>query len=178
MDELVSTNPLHGEWTFVSMTVDGITSSETDFFGTTYKSMAHTIYTTINNKGTYLIEEDSVHTIGASYDIDTKTRVESYEDGVLIAQDSLPFKASLPPTSSSLAYTQVGSDSLYMQGASFGSMPGGSNFTGPSGGKFKFVGTQLHLTLRMQDSQTEFEQGVPTTRSVDASILTILERRR
>ncbi len=165
-------NPLTGNWNFVSITSNAQVSGSETIGPFTTQIVEITDFTTKNNVGALDFTADSVATVGLGYTIDTTYTTYTYVGG---AGDTVvtPFTTTVAPASSTAAYRLVGQDSIYFPGATPFSV-GVSN--GPTveinGAHFTVSGNTLTLTSTILQTANETFDGItaPATTQAKSTI--------
>jgi hypothetical protein len=169
-------DPLTGNWNFTSMTSNAtITATET-VGPVTAKIIDVGDFTTKNNTGSFAFTADSLATNGLGYAIDTTYTTYTY---VGTTGDTVvtPVSTTIPPASSKVAYTLVGSDSI--------NFPGATPFTvglstGQSvqinGAHFAISGTTLTLTSTINQTASETFGGVTAPANTQAKTIITLTK--
>jgi hypothetical protein len=144
-----SADSLAGTWNFISMSAStNVTYNYTDF-GTQYKDISISNYTSSNGSGSVTFSGDNVTSKNIGYSVSTTVFEQSYEDNVLVDTFSMPFNFSVQPTSSTTTYKIIGSDSLWFPGGnivSSQSLPNGSAPAVASGYRFNISNDTLTLS--------------------------------
>ena len=110
-----------------------------------------------------------------SYSIDTVVTVVSYEDGVYLDTQELPFQFDVPASGSTADYKWVTSDSIYFAGTSI-FMDGNSIPSGPTGAKLKMVGDKLYVTGYKEQNSTDNSSGFLLTKKEKASVVATYQK--
>ena len=131
-----TSNALVGNWNFLYIKAN--TSGTITVSGATNIITAN--YTTQNNAGTAQFTIDSMALKGLAYTVNTTATVNTYAAGVLINTTTQPYSTSLSPTTETVAYKVIGSDSIYFPAG--GPVPG----TG-SGGRFAINQDTLSIAI-------------------------------
>lgn len=142
---------LIGEWKFLGMETNSISTMSYTESGTTYKDVTVSAYKTKDNAGTTTFSSSTYQTTNIAYSVDTIVKGFFYENGVLIDSIEMPFQFALPPFSGSQSYQVVGSDSIYFSNGGVSS-PGST--PAPGGCKFRIEGNKLILTTNISSSET------------------------
>ena len=172
---------LKGEYDFVSVSIDAITTSESSQAGLIMRSVSKVIYTSKNNRGTYSFDGKNVIGTDVAYSIDTTLNTLFYTGDPEPLEMDMPFVVDLPPYSSTGTYRVIGTDSLFFEGG-FVSGPvstgSPSMASPPSGGKFYFSGDLLVLTSRVDHTSTVTEMGLTVTNSTHGNTTVRLRKKK
>lgn len=169
-------NDLMGNWSYLSIRVKAVTSSEMENGGDSYLVVTNSDYTSTNNKGTCFIDGTEFRVNNVSYDVDTQVQTEQYINGVSVTKLELPFSFTLPPSSSVSKYRKVGADSLYFYEGGFMQIDGNTTVTEPSGGRYRLEGNKLYLDGVINRTEVETIQGVTETKKTQANVTYTLQR--
>ncbi len=172
---------LTGEYDFVSVSIDAITTSENSQDGLTMKTVSKVVYTSKNNRGTYSFDGKNVIGTDVAYSVDTTLKTLFYTGDPDPIEVDMPFIVDLPPYSSAGTYRVIGTDSLFFEGGFIsGPVSAGSPqmASPPSGGKFYFTGDILTLTARVDHSKTVTEMGMTVYTSTHGNTTVKLRKRK
>jgi hypothetical protein len=143
-----SSGPLVGNWNFINMNVH---TQATTNEGAGVTAVAISNYITQDNTGTIQFTNDSMVITNLAYSVDTTFTTYFYLAGVLLDSATTPISTSLPATSGTLAYTAVGSDSLFFPNG--GLLPQGLTGNGQgSGATYVLSGNTLTVTSNAIDT--------------------------
>ena len=152
-----SATAINGTWTFISMTANTSSTVEATEGSETDKTITKSNYTTEDNSGTITFDASTMTTDKVSYSVNTIAKGYTYLNNVFVDSMEAPFNFVMPPSSSTITYKMVGTDSIYFdQGSVF--MSGATQSTAPGGGKIKMEGDILYLT---QSGRQTIVQNVP-----------------
>lgn len=171
---------LTGEYDFVSMSLDAVTTSESVQAGMVTKVVSKVVYTTKNNQGTYTFDGKNITGTAVSYSVDTTLKTLFYLGDPEPEEVDMPFAADIPAYNSAGTYRVIGADSLYFEGGfingpvSSGGQPMASP---PSGGRFSFSGKMLTFIAKVNHVSTTSIMGVTTTSST-FGVTTVKMRKR
>jgi hypothetical protein len=166
-------NPLTGNWNFVSITSNAKVSASETLGPFTTQIVEITDFTTKNNAGAFTFTADSVATVGLGYTIDTTYTAITTVGGVSDTTVT-PFTTTVTPASSTAAYQLVGQDSIYFPGSTPFSV-GVSN--GPTvkinGAHYAISGNTLTLTSTINQTANETFNGItaPATTTAKSTII-------
>jgi hypothetical protein len=169
----VQQSPLSGNYKFVSISAETESEMKYSESGIQYKDVTTSKYTSIDNKGTVKITADAMESVGIGYTISSTATVKSYEDGELVYTFDSPFNYTLPSSSSTAKYKQVGADSITYEGTSF---IGGTSQTSGGGSKFYIDGNKLIFKGTSSKVSTQNLQGIIITRTDKLIATSILEK--
>ena len=172
-DNSSSSNNLTGDWKFVSVTVQTQADNQYTDGGILYKTTTISNYTSTQNEGTVSISSDAMKANGIAYAIDTKLKGYYYEDGILVDSLESPFSFSVPASSATAAYTQVGNDSLYFPGQGLFGAPGS---TAASGARYTISGNTFTMQSHVVRDSTNNYLGVPMQIHEVADVETVLQK--
>jgi hypothetical protein len=128
-----------------------VQSTETKDEGGGVTAVAQANYLTVANTGTVQFSIDSMIAVGVGYSVDTSVITNFYLNTTLYSADTAAFTATVPATSTTQAYTLVGTDSLYFPNG--GLIPVGVTSAGSgSGAKFIKTGDTLKLYTAASDT--------------------------
>lgn len=144
-----ASNAVTGTWNFVNMSaqtrVDAVINGDT--------AVTYSNYTTQNNSGSIVFTLDSMDVSSLAYSVSSTATTYAYYQGMVYDTLTFPVSATLPPTSMSVGYKLIGTDSLYFPNG--GLLPTGISSTGQGeGGHFVTNGDTLRLTLSGTDTTT------------------------
>ncbi|MBO9154037.1 hypothetical protein ACFOTA_17595 [Chitinophaga sp. GCM10012297] len=171
---------LTGEYDFVSMSLDAVTTSESVQAGMINKAVSKVIYTTKNNQGTYTFDGKNIIGTNVSYSVDTTLKTLFYFGDPEPEEIDMPFQADIPAYNSSGTYRVIGTDSLFFEGGFINGpvSSGGQPMTSPaSGGKFSFSGKMLIFTAKVSHVTTTSIMGITTTSSTFGSTTVRMRKR-
>lgn len=154
---------LAGSYKFVSMEMNGVsTTTATD--GTNVEtSVMVTKYITRNNAGTVTFTTSTLSSINLSYDVDTTLGVSYYMNGTLEDSLDVPFQVQVPASSSTSSYKVITSDSLYFSSGTMFMTGSTAQATQAGGARIKKQGDLLLLMVPTNQSATQDNQGIPVT---------------
>jgi hypothetical protein len=170
-----SVTAINGTWSFISMDATTNAIAETTQGSETDKTITQSNYTTENNSGTVTIEASTMTTNNLSYSVNAIAKAYTYQNNVLIDSLEAPFNFTAPPSSSSISYRFVGSDSIYFdQGSVF--MNGATQASTPGGAKIKVEGDILYLTQSAHQIITKNVSGVAIKTDENVTIVIKLKK--
>lgn len=169
-------DPLTGNWNFTSMTSNATITASESFGPITTKVVDVVDFTTKNNMGSFVFTADSLAASGLGYTIDTTYTTYTY---VGTTGDTVvtPINTTIPPASSTEAYTLVGSDSINFPGATpftVGLSTGQS--VQISGAHFAISGTTLTLTSTINQTTSETFGGITAPATTQAKTIITLTK--
>ena len=167
---------LSGTWNFVGANLSGESSSEISSDDLSVKGVIFTTYITKNNAGTISFENKKMISNGLSYVTEGTMNMKQYMDGSLVSDQDSPFNITVPSSSSTTDYIQVGTDSIYCPNGSFINMDGDNMQSKPAGIKYRFEGDKLILTARVKDTTVVTEEGVTQEDKMDATMIVTLQK--
>jgi len=166
---------IKGTWTFVSMSATTNTTAEATQSGESDKSVTTSSYTTENNTGTMTIDASTMTSNNISYTVNTTAKAYMYQNNVLIDSLEVPFNFTAPPSSGSVNYRFVTSDSIYSdQGSLF--MNGVTQNTIPSGARIKLENDILYLTQTVHQVIEQNNSGIAV--KTDESGVVVIKLKR
>jgi hypothetical protein len=142
-------NVVTGNWNFVNL------NAQTQVFAVIAgdTTITHSNYTTQNNAGSISFTIDSMRVNGLAYSVSSTATTYAYYQGMPYDTLTSPFSASLPPTSMSVGYKLIGTDSMYFPNG--GILPTGVSSTGQGqGAHFVISGDTLRMTVGGTDTTT------------------------
>lgn len=178
-EEPTPSGKLNGDYNFVSLSVDAVTTSETIYPDETLKVVAEVVYTTKDNTGTYKFDGGKAIGNNISYRVDTTLKTILYTDGVAEDPVEIPFAATIPAYSAAAPYKIIGEDSIHFE-AGFISAPMNSGMPSSSAGggaKFYISGNTLTLLTKFSASTSTSQMGI-TTRSTTHGTMSVVMRKR
>ena len=152
-----------GNYKFLSLKMDGVSTSSASAGTYTEKAVTASKYTTQNNAGTISFTPTTMSSQNLSYDIDTVIQVSFYVNNVLEQSMDMPFQFQIPPTSGTSSYKVITSDSLYFSEGSMFRDGSVTQPTEPSGAKIRKEGDKLFMTFRTNKTTTQNNQGTLVT---------------
>ena len=164
-----SGNSLTGSWNLIEIVAHTSSSVDQNYGGDDYKDVTVSDYTTTNNGGTIAFTGSVANTTGITYEASFIAVDSSYMDGQLIGTFSAPYDLTIPASSGSSKYQQIGSDSLYFPaGGAFTVGTSGGTQTTPVGSRFTIHGDTLAITTGIHQVVSQNLGGVPTSQTDDA----------
>jgi hypothetical protein len=167
-----------GNWNFVSLHAITSETTEFDVAGTAVKAVVTSDYTTDNNTGNVKFDGTTMFSTNVGYSVNTTMKVTTSSNGIPAGSQILPFAATMPPTSASVGYKKIGTDSLYFAtGVITGLSSNGSVETKPGGYKLKWDGDKMYMTLNYTETTTADDgSGVMQKVTQKATIVTTLQK--
>jgi len=166
---------IKGTWTLVSISATTNATSEVTQSGETNKSVTTSSYTTENNTGTITIDASTMTSNNISYTVNTTAKAYMYQNNILIDSLEVPFDFTAPPSSGSINYRFVTSDSIYSdQGSLF--MNGVTQTTIPSGARIKLENDILYLTQTVHQVIEQNNSGI--TVKTDENGIAVIKLKR
>jgi hypothetical protein len=151
------------------------TTAEATQSGESDKSVTTSSYTTENNTGTMTIDASTMTSNNISYTVNTTAKAYMYQNNVLIDSLEVPFNFTAPPSSGSVNYRFVTSDSIYSdQGSLF--MNGVTQNTIPSGARIKLENDILYLTQTVHQVMEQNNSGIAV--KTDESGVVVIKLKR
>ncbi len=172
-DNNTSSNNLVGNWIFTSMTAQTESDNQYTDGGIVYKTVTISQYTTLNNKGTVVITPSAMAGDSIAYAVSTNATAFNYQNGTLMDSTVYPLIFSVPPSSVTASYNQVGTDSLSFPGGGPFGVPGSSS---ASGAKYSLSGNTLHLITTIVKDSTNSSYGIPITVHLAATLNSVLTK--
>jgi hypothetical protein len=172
------TGEIKGTWNLVNFDVDGTTSSEISSADIgSVKAVFLIDYTSVNNKGTLTIDDANMTSNALAYDVNGTINIKQYYNGLLISDDDSTFNVSVAPTTSTTAYTRVGSDSLYCPNGSFIVDADNNEWASkPAGIKYRFEGNKLIMTITQKGSEVQTQDGVTQQDEMDMKLIATFQQ--
>jgi hypothetical protein len=137
--------------------------------GDDYLDVTYAGYTTINNSGTIAFSGGVATTSDITYEASFTALDSSYMDGQFVGIVSVPEDFTLPASSSSSKYQQIGSDSLYFPaGGAFSVGTSSGTQTTSQGSRFTIHSDTLVITTRLHQVVNQNVGGIPATQTNDA----------
>ncbi len=170
---------LNGDYDFVSLSVDAVTTSETIYPDQTLKVVADVAYTTKDNTGTFKFDGGKAIGSNLSYRVDTTLKTTLYADGVAEDEIEMPFAATIPAYNSAAPYRIIGEDSVYFD-AGFINAPMNSNIpatSAGSGARFYISGNTLTLVARFSASTSTTQMGITTRSFTHGTTISVMKKR-
>jgi hypothetical protein len=169
---------LLGNYKFISMEAQAITSMQTTAGADVEKSVSKAQYITKNNTGTIKFDVTTISSSDMSYAVDTTVTGYFYTNGILQDSATMPFAVSMPPFSSTAPYKLVGADSIYFSSGSLfmEASTSMSSATKPSGSKLRFDGNKLFITSSYNEAGTREVQGMQVYSTIQALTIVTLEK--
>lgn len=160
---------LSGTWNFVGLVAQTSATVDQVYGGDDYKDVTVSNYTTTNNGGTITFNGGVATETNLTYEANFTALESTYFDGQLINSTSSPFDITIPATSGSTKYQQIGSDSLYFAaGGIFTMGPTAGTQTPSQGSTFTIHGDTLAMTTSIHQVVNQDFGGVPATETEDA----------
>lgn len=168
---------LSGTWNYIGGTLSGESSSELSSDDISVKAVMFTNYITKNNTGTISFANNKMVSNNMSYVTEGTVNTKQYMDGALVSDEDSPFNMTMPPSSSTTDYVEVGSDSMYCAGGSFITMDDGGDLQSkPAGIKYRLEGDKLIMTLRSKSETVVTEDGVTQKDKFDVTMIMTLQK--
>jgi hypothetical protein len=140
---------VQGNWKFLYLT--GQTNETAISSGVT--DVTTSSFTSIDNSGTFDFTADSAIVTNLTYTLSGTELSEEFVSGTLLDSFRLPLSEAVPATSETVAYQQIGSDSLYFPSGSF-STAGTTGATQSSGARYVIKNDTLILTEQLNEIQS------------------------
>ena len=126
-------------------------------------------YTTTNTGGSISFSGGVATTTNLTYEAIFDAVDSTYMDRQFAGVISAPYDITIPATSGTSRYQQIGSDSLYFPaGGAFTMGTTGGTQTTPTGSRFSINGDTLVMTTRIHQVVTQNVGGVSATQTSDA----------
>lgn len=168
---------LSGTWNLINIEAHTRSAVDEVYGADDYLDVTYSDYTTTNNAGTIAFTGSSANTSNLTYEAVFTAVDSSYMDGQFVDIISLPYDVSIPPTSSTTKYQQIGSDSLYFPAGGAFSMGGTSGTqTTPEGSRFTIHGDTLAITTRIHQVVNQSISGISATQTNDAVEIAYLKK--
>jgi hypothetical protein len=164
-----------GNYKFISMQANTTTTAQATDGTDVEKTINLTNYITKENSGTIKFDETTATSTNLSYTIDTIMKTYYYINGSLEDSIEVPFQFTVPPSSSTAPYKLVGTDSIYFSSGSM-FMNGSTQQTTPSGAKLRIDGDKLYMTMNVNQTSTQTQQGVVVESKAQASATITLQK--
>jgi len=170
-------NNITGTWNFVGMVASTESSLVAGSGSAEEKAVTSYGFISQNNKGTITIDATKFTTNGIAYSIDTVVTTELYLGGVFIDKFDLDFVFDMPPSSASVPYKLVGTDSVYFSSGFLSLDPSaGPTATAPGGSRISWSGDTLILKTVAVENRTEPLNGATATISDKISQIVKLKK--
>lgn len=169
---------LLGSWKLLDMTVDGEISTQltTDDMGS-LKNAVLMDYVTENEKGGITFEESKLISSELAYDVTGTVTSTLYFDGVPTASFDSVINIPMPPSSASVDYVRVGTDSIYCPNGTFIHMEGAEDLESmPGGFKYRFEGDKLIMTIRQKELEVVTEEGMIQEDTTDITLVATFQK--
>jgi hypothetical protein len=169
-------NPLLGTWKFINSHVSANATVEITNEFSDVKSITLTEYSTLNNKGTVVIDDTAMTSTGISYDVLTISKSYTYLNGNLEDSTDFPIAFSIPSSSYKNSYKRIGTDSINSAGGVFTQVVSSPAGTMPSAGgyRYRLSGDTLTLTASIDEYSLDTSMGVPIKTWNKAQVTTTL----
>ena len=161
------TGQLVGNYTFLYLTTNINANESVSFAGQTASVVLVGGYKTQQNTGTVVFTTDSTIGKGIGYSFDTTAMVIKNLPGAGPDTTYQQLSDTVAATSSTSAYTIIGTDSIYFPGGVVGA---GNALAGspipvapPTGGHFSISGDTLIITTKINTTYPDNSLGVPAT---------------
>ncbi|HXD78122.1 MAG TPA: hypothetical protein VN616_09970 [Puia sp.] len=152
------------------MTAHTNSAVDQSFGADEYTDLTISDFTTTHNTGTIAFNNGVEKESNVSYESSTLSEDSSYEDGQLLVTTRSLDEGGIPPTSGSVKYQVIGSDSLYYPAGGFFTVDGsGVSQTTPVGSKFTFHGDTLVIMTTIHQVTDQGYPGQPATQTIDAT---------
>jgi len=158
-----------GNWNFVSTYASTQSTVQFSFFGTIFKTVTVTDYTSTNNAGTVVITSNSMAGTGLTYSVSDTAIAFSYEDNVLMDTIQQHFSFNIPPYSAVSPYKRINQDSIYFTGQGIDPSAGG-------GTRITLSGNMLKMTTAVVRDTTFDGGGYLVLQHSTATAITTLQR--
>lgn len=176
-DSSVISGKIQGTYQFVSIEANTESIRQVSAGHLTEKTVTLAHYISRDNKGRVDFSVSNLSCQGVAYTINTTTKNYSYQNGTVVDSIEMDMNFTLPPSTSIVPYTIVGSDSIHFASGTL--MFGGIASAQPmvaSGAKLRFDGKKLYLTSRIQHTETSVFQGVPVQSTRKADVVMTLQK--
>lgn len=167
--------PLSGNYKFINLVANTISTMSYTEAGTLYKTITYTEYTTRNNAGRLEIDGSNMKSFGLAYSVDTTVKADYYENNKLINSFEMPFQANVPASDGVSDYKIITNDSIYV---SEGLMFSGSSpmSIAPTGFKYRTEGDKLIFIFGGTETKTIQQQGINMKQEVRVSAEMIYQK--
>lgn len=146
---------LIGNWKFTGAQAEGHSVADATGSGISIQTISSLNYNTSNNTGTLKIEATKMSYTNFSYTATGLMKVDIYQ-GSNLDTLSVPIDFSLPASSTSANYQQIGIDSIYCPGGGLISISGVGNIPQQANGaKFKIENGKLTITATVVQNQSD-----------------------
>jgi hypothetical protein len=173
-------NSILGKWNFVGMTADIKSTIMAGSGINEEKAVSSYGFVSYNNKGTVTIDASKFTSVGIAYSLDTVVKTDLYLGGVLFDSFETDFQMDMPPSSGSVNYKAIGSDSIYFASGFITLDPsagaGGPQATIPTGSRLSWLSDTLVLKTIVAESRTQSINGIDT--KVTNNVLQIVKLKK
>lgn len=170
-------NTLTGSWALLEIIVHTRSAVDQAYGGDDYEDVTVSDYTTTKNSGTIAFSGAVATTTGITYEASFIALDSSYLDGQLVGIVDAPFDITIPATSGTSKYQQIGSDSLYFPaGGVFSMGTSGGTQTTPVGSTFTIHSDTLVMTTRIHQLVSQNIGGIPASQTDDALEIAYLKK--
>lgn len=169
---------LLGSWKLLNIDFEGELSSEisSEDMGSA-KNAIFMDYLSTNNKGGITFEESKLISDQLSYDIEGTVTSKIYVNNVLINSYDSVINISMPPSSSTVDYVRVGTDSIYCPNGAFLQIEGADDLESePMGFKYKIDGDKLIMTIKEKESEVQTEDGMTQEDKSDMTLIATFQK--
>jgi len=137
---------VQGNWKFLFLTAQ---TQATATISAGVTGVTKSSFTTTGNSGTFAISADSMAVSNLAYSATFNEVTYLYLGNTVLDSTSAPYSENLPATSETIAYKQIGKDSLYFPSGGFST--GGTGSVQASGAHYVIRNDTLKITV--QDSE-------------------------
>ncbi|HTR28746.1 MAG TPA: hypothetical protein VMH27_05720 [Puia sp.] len=158
-----------GTWNLINIVASTRGAVDEVYGSDDYLDVTYSEYTTTNNSGTIAFSGGVATTSNITYEASFTALDSSYLDGQFAGVVTYPLDVTVPATSGTTKYQQIGSDSLYFPaGGAFTMGTTGGTQTTPQGSRFTIHGDTLVITTSIHQVVNQNVGGVPATQTTDA----------
>ena len=153
-----SSDALSGTWNFTSVTASTQATGEYNDAGDDIKDVTTSNYTSTDNAGTYTFSGGTATSAGITYSVSTTLYYTSYDNNVLVENDSTPYSVTVPSSGGVSTYKIIGTDSVFFPSGFVTSADlsgGAQQATTPLGYKFHISGNVLTMVSAIVKDTTE-----------------------
>ena len=149
---------IQGNYKFISVTQTSDVTQQITSGSDVAKTVTIAAFTSTNNTGTLKIGVTTMTTNNMSYTANMVAKVYTYSNGSLLDSTDMPFAFNIPPSSGTVSYKMIGSDSIYFSSGTM-LMSDIMQPTHPIGARLKVEGDKLYITQNVNLSTTQNVQG-------------------
>ena len=174
-EETSPVTSIDGNYKFAGLQVDVATDVSITYQEAVNRTVADYKYTTGENLGTVVIGNAKMTSSNLGYSISTTAHSKSYLNGQLVNSVDQPMEVSVPASSGSAKYKQIGNDSLYFE-SGFVILNSQIMPSAPVGAKFSVEGDKLILKINLNNLQDETQQNTRVVSKMSHKIIMTLQR--